>query len=180
VNKTSLHLAAANGHCDIITLLLANMMGPERAEVLAQGEISGYQPLHLACRHGALEPVRHPFSKPHAQRNNPTIWPPFLFFFFFFFFFFSFLLQVRLLIEAGAPVNATARDDSTPLHTVCRVPAASPLVVAALLKAGADPIMTTTFGSSALHTAVSVSPPSPQGTFLFGGMPVSSSPSCCR
>ncbi len=58
---------------------------------------------------------------------------------------------VRMLLEAGAPVNVPHLGGGTPLHTAAFV--GDPEVVRMLLDRGADPLMTTDDGKTAIDIA---------------------------
>ena len=60
--------------------------------------------------------------------------------------------MIRLLLKAGAPINAQDKNGATPLHRAVRTRCAA--AVKCLLEAGADPAIRNKPGSTAFHLAV--------------------------
>ncbi len=84
---TALHVAAKNNHSPVVTFLLAEGMDPSIA--VAEGEAKGETPLHLAAIQDSI------YAFKFLERRFEV---------------------VKILIDAGADVNARTSSGDTPVH----------------------------------------------------------------
>jgi ankyrin repeat protein len=103
----------------------AGMLLTAGADIAAAGNRRRSQPLHYAADGHADSPSWNPVQQ---------------------------ALMIRILIEAGAGVNAQDKNGATPLHRAVRTRCAA--AVASLLNAGADPRIRNNAGSTPFHLAV--------------------------
>ncbi len=104
---------------------IARMLLAAGAEVAPTGNRRGSQPLHYAAD-----------GHPDSPAWNPR----------------SQVVMIRLLLQAGAKVNAPDKNGATPLHRAVRNRCAA--AVKCLLEAGADPTLRNQPGSTPFHLAV--------------------------
>ncbi|XP_058035344.1 ankyrin repeat and SOCS box protein 10 [Ahaetulla prasina] len=148
-----LHLCRNPGSSECARLLLSH-----GAVVNCESEEEGDTPLHVAARQGLAEHVRLFLSygaaleAKNAEGETPLIAACAL----------AHSAQAadayyevcRLLVEAGARVNAADRDRQRPLHQACKN--ANSRVVALLLAHGANVNIMSYSGNTALHNALQV------------------------
>lgn len=104
---------------------IARMLLAAGAEAAPAGNRRGSQPLHYAADGNPDSPVWNPSRQ---------------------------VAMIRLLLQAGATVDAPDKNGATPLHRAVRTRCAA--AVKALLEAGADPTIRNKPGSTPFHLAV--------------------------